>query len=191
MRNLLILSVLALAACGENAGWNPNYMGMHNGTGYAKYMHEREAALHGKGAVPAVIPVQLPAKSPTAADLAGNVPAQTQTAGTVTVTAAGTAARTPANMPVTTSGPYPGSTPVLVRYAHQEQHAPGSNVYKRTGGSVLDAGRTCSGYASSEIAQRAFIAAGGPILDPKGVDPDGDGFVCGWDPRPVRNSSGL
>ena len=30
-----------------------------------------------------------------------------------------------------------------------------------------------------------------PILDPKGLDPDGDGFVCGWDPRPLRNSGGL
>ena len=190
MRNLMILSVLALAACGENSGWNPNYSGMHNGTGYAKYMHEREAALHGKGAVPPVIPVQLPAKAPTAAELYGTAPSQTK-AGTVTVTAAGNAAKTPANVPVTTSGPYPGSTPVLVRYAHQEQQNPGSNVYKRTGGSVLDAGRTCSGYASADIAQRAFIAAGGPILDPKGMDPDGDGFVCGWDPRPVRNSSGL
>ena len=56
---------------------------------------------------------------------------------------------------------------------------------------MLDAGRTCSGYASADIAQRAFIAAGGPILDPKGMDPDGDGFVCGWDPRPVRNAAGL
>ena len=190
MRNLMILSVLALAACGENSGWNPNYSGMHNGTGYAKYMHEREAALHGKGAVPPVIPVQLPAKAPTAAVLYGTAPRPPK-ARTVTVTAAGNAAKTPANVPVTTSGPYPGSTPVLVRYAHQEQQNPGSNVYKRTGGSVLDAGRTCSGYASADIAQRAFIAAGGPILDPKGMDPDGDGFVCGWDPRPVRNASGL
>ena len=193
MRNLLILSVLALAACGENAGWNPNYMGMHNGTGYAKYMHEREAALHGKGAVPQVIPVQLPAKAPTPEQIAGTVTTQTKATGATaaTATAAGKTAKAPANMPVTTSGPYPGSTPVLVRYAHQEQQNPGANVYKRTGGSVLDAGRTCSGYASSEIAQRAFIAAGGPILDPKGMDPDGDGFVCGWDPRPLRNSSGL
>ena len=60
MRNLLILSVLALAACGENTGWNPNYSGMNNGTAYAKYMQEREAALHGKARVPLVIPVQLP-----------------------------------------------------------------------------------------------------------------------------------
>ena len=197
MRNLLILSVLALAACGENSGWNPNYSGMHNGSDYAKYMREREAALHGTGAVPPVIPVQLPAKAPTAAEIAGTAPAttkaQTKTAGktAATVTASAAPGNTPANMPVTTTGPYPGSTPVLVRYAHQEQHNPGADIYKRTGGSVLDAGRTCSGYASADIAQRAFIAAGGPILDPKGMDPDGDGFVCGWDPRPVRNASGL
>ncbi|RCW85922.1 hypothetical protein [Paracoccus lutimaris] len=194
MRNLVILSVLALAACGENTGWNPNYSGMHNGTSYAKYMHEREAALHGRGAVPSVIPVELPAKAPTAAEIAGTVPTQTKAAGTVTVTARAPK-NVPATMPVTTSGPYPGSTPVLVRYAHQEQQNPGSQVYKRpqarTGGSVLDAGRSCSGYASADIAQRAFISAGGPILDPKGMDPDGDGFVCGWDPRPVRNASGL
>lgn len=192
MRKFLILSVLALAACGENAGWNPNYMGMHNGTGYARYMHEREAALHGKAPTPSVIPVQLPAQAPTAAELAGTQPTQTTAAaGTVTVTAAGNAAKSPSNLPVTTSGPYPGSTPVLVRYAHQEQQSPGTKVYTRTGGSVLDAGRTCSGYASADIAQRAFISAGGPILDPRGMDPDGDGFVCGWDPRPVRNSPGL
>lgn len=183
MRNLLILSVLALAACGENAGWNPNYMGMHNGTGYAKYMQEREAALHGKGAVPAVIPVQLPAKAPTAAQITGTTTTQTK--------ATTTTAKPPANMPVTTSGPYPGSTPVLVRYAHQEQQDPGSTVYRRTGGSVMAAQRSCTGYASADIAQRAFIAAGGPILDPRGMDPDGDGFVCGWDPRPVRNAPGL
>jgi hypothetical protein len=85
--------------------------------------------------------------------------------------------------------------PVLVGYANQERQDPGVKTYQRqkarTGGSALDAGRSCSGYASADVAQRAFIAAGGPILDPKGLDPDGDGFVCGWDPRPLRNSGGL
>ena len=187
MRNLMILSVLALAACGENSGWNPNYSGMHNGTGYAKYMHEREAALHGKGAVPPVIPVQLPAKAPTAAELYGTAPSQTK-AGTVTVTAAGNAAKTPANVPVTTSGPYPGSTPVLVRYAHQESQNPGTRTYQRSAGSAAEAARICKTHASADAAQTAFIAAGGPVIDPKGLDPDGDGFVCGWDPRPFRQS---
>ena len=35
-------------------------------------------------------------------------------------------------------------------------------------------------------AQAAFIARGGPAVDPLGLDPDGDGFVCGWDPAPYR-----
>ena len=194
MRNLLILSVLALAACGENTGWNPNYSGMNNGTAYAKYMQEREAALHGKARVPLVIPVQLPAKAPTAAEIAGTAPAKAsaKAPGTVTVTAAG---KPQAATVAAGSGPYPGSVPVLVGYANQERQDPGVKTYQRqkarTGGSALDAGRSCSGYASADVAARAFIAAGGPILDPKGLDPDGDGFVCGWDPRPLRNSGGL
>ena len=192
MRNLVILAVLALAACNESSGWNPNYSAINNGTPYAEYLQARRLALHGKGPVPEVIPVQLPAQAPTSRDIAGIPvmrPANAPPYGAVPKPVK--AATATATAPVAGTGPYPGSTPVLVRYAHQEQQNPGANVYKRTGGSVLDAGRTCSGYASSEIAQRAFIAGGGPILDPKGMDPDGDGFVCGWDPRPVRNSSGL
>ena len=36
-------------------------------------------------------------------------------------------------------------------------------------------------------AQRAFLAAGGPDQDRLGLDPDGDGFVCGWSPLPYRS----
>ena len=54
---------------------------------------------------------------------------------------------------------------------------------------ALDAAaRACRSYASADAAQTAFIAAGGPVIDPRGMDPDGDGFVCGWDPRPYRQS---
>ena len=28
---------------------------------------------------------------------------------------------------------------------------------------------------------------GGPKVDPKGIDPDGDGFACYWDPKPFRS----
>lgn len=200
MRKFVILAalgpVLALAGCAENTGWNPNYSAVQNGTGYAKYSREREAALRGSAPIPRTIPVQLPAQAPTPADISGGAATTATRTGAVAVTTAAPAARpktaaAAGNPPVTTSGPYPGSTPVLVRYAHQEQQNPGTTVYRRTGGSVIAAGRLCSGYASADTAQRAFIAAGGPILDPKGMDPDGDGFVCGWDPRPVRNAPGL
>lgn len=195
MRKFAILAalgpVLALAGCAENTGWNPNYSAIQNGTSYAKYSHEREAALRGSAAIPRTIPVQLPAQAPTPADIAGTPATTTQTVAVTTTTTRPSGTTSATNMPVTTSGPYPGSTPALVRYAHQEQHNPGAQVYRRTGGSVLDAQRSCTSYATADVAQRAFIAAGGPILDPRGMDPDGDGFVCGWDPRPVRNAPGL
>ena len=35
-------------------------------------------------------------------------------------------------------------------------------------------------------AQQDFLAKGGPERDRMGVDPDGDGFACAWDPRPFR-----
>ena len=92
----------------------------------------------------------------------------------------------PANAQVATTGPYPGSTPVLVRYAHQQPQNPGATVYQRTGGSIAQAARLCSNYPSRDAAQRAFIASGGPLIDPRGMDPDGDGYVCGWDPKPFR-----
>lgn len=184
MRKLLVLAVLSLAACNENAGWNPNYS-MNANTDYGKYLREREVALHGKGPAPTVIPVALPVEAPTAEDIAG---APKKTATKVTVVAAPGAATATVNVPTTTSGPYPGSTPVLVRYAHTESHNPGTRTYQRSGGSVDAAARACRSFQTADAAQTAFLAAGGPILDPRGLDPDGDGFVCGWDPRPLRQS---
>lgn len=186
MRKVVILAalgpIMALGACGENAGWNPNYSSMHNGSAYAKYMNEREAALHGKAPVPQVIPIKTPAQSPTAEDIAGK-PATAQAAAATTGTAKTVV---PANAQVAKTGPYPGSTPALVRYAYQEQQNPGTAKYKRSGGSQAVATRACGSFAGEDAAQLAFIAAGGPVIDPRGMDPDGDGFVCGWDPRPLR-----
>ena len=30
------------------------------------------------------------------------------------------------------------------------------------------------------------LPCGGPERDPRGLDPDGDGFACDWDPAPFR-----
>lgn len=183
MRKLAILAlapVLAVAGCGENTGWNPNYSAMGNGSRYADYLQKREVALHGRGPVPDAIPVQLPVKAPTAADIAGT--RVTQKPAVVTRRSV------PAPLP---AAPMGGSVAVSVdlgRYAVQESQAPGITVYTRTGGSAAAAARACAGYASADAAQRGFIAAGGPLLDPRGMDPDGDGFVCGWDPRPLRQT---
>lgn len=194
MRGFVTLALLGsaflLTACAENTGWNPNYSAMGNGSDYATYLQQREIALHGKGAVPQVIPVQLPAKAPTPADLTTTRVANQP--GTVPVSAT-TAARATSGvpMPVDTTGVAAGTTPVLVRYAYDERQDPGTSIYKRTGGSVAQAARLCSNYPSADAAQRGFISRGGPSLDPGGMDPDGDGFVCGWDPRPLRQPNGL
>lgn len=50
--------------------------------------------------------------------------------------------------------------------------------------------RNCVKYASPDAAQRDFLESGGPERDRKGIDPDGDGFACGWDPAPFLLAAG-
>lgn len=80
------------------------------------------------------------------------------------------------------------SGPNIVEFALSTTHAPGTQVYKR--GSLFggNAAAACSRFASPDLAQEAFLADGGPQKDRKGLDPDGDGFACGWDPRPFRTA---
>lgn len=77
--------------------------------------------------------------------------------------------------------------PNIVQYALQAPNAKGQKVYRR---SSLNAERkferNCAGFASPDQAQKAFLAAGGPQKDRQGLDPDGDGFACAWDPTPFR-----
>ncbi|MCC5992767.1 MAG: hypothetical protein JJT99_09610 [Rhodobacteraceae bacterium] len=46
----------------------------------------------------------------------------------------------------------------------------------------------CAQFATQDLAQEAFLAAGGPERDPNHLDPDGDGFACWWDPTPFRQA---
>ena len=77
--------------------------------------------------------------------------------------------------------------PNLVAYALKTANAPGEPVYRRAFGSERRAERSCRGFSSPDRAQAFFLANGGPERNPKGLDPDGDGFACGWDPRPFRS----
>jgi hypothetical protein len=75
----------------------------------------------------------------------------------------------------------------LVEFALQTSHAPGTPVYRRSGIRLnSDPLAKCGPYASADLAQEDFLRRGGPERDPRGIDPDGDGFACGWDPRPFR-----
>lgn len=71
-------------------------------------------------------------------------------------------------------------------YAKQSTNQVGQKVYDRSFGARLSSAGACSRYRSDDDAQRAFLAAGGPDRDPNGLDPDGDGFACNWDPAPYR-----
>ncbi|MEO1639609.1 MAG: hypothetical protein AAFU41_10235 [Pseudomonadota bacterium] len=82
--------------------------------------------------------------------------------------------------------------PNIVQYALEAPNVKGQEWYSRSllsGQSRFQ--RNCAAYATAEDAQRDFLARGGPERDRLGIDPDGDGFACGWDPAPyiaaIRN----
>ncbi|APG47564.1 hypothetical protein [Phaeobacter porticola] len=77
--------------------------------------------------------------------------------------------------------------PNIVRYALSTSNPRGQRIYSRSGINLAArSSRNCAGYASPELAQIAFLEAGGPKRDRKALDPDGDGYACGWDPAPYR-----
>ncbi len=77
--------------------------------------------------------------------------------------------------------------PNIVDYALKTSNPRGTAVYSRSAfASEAKAQRACADYSSPDLAQEAFLAAGGPDRDRRGLDPDGDGYACGWDPAPYR-----
>lgn len=84
-----------------------------------------------------------------------------------------------------------GSGPNIVEYALSTTNSVGQTLYRRSGFNADSRfQRACARYATADEAQRDFLARGGPENDRMGVDPDGDGFACFWDPRPFRAARG-
>lgn len=82
------------------------------------------------------------------------------------------------------------SGPNIVGYALETKHAPGTQVYRRIGlNKRAKFERACAGYSTPDQAQIDFLARGGPKKDRQGIDPDGDGFACDWDPTPFRRAA--
>jgi hypothetical protein len=75
--------------------------------------------------------------------------------------------------------------PNIVAFALSTTHGVGQQQYRR-GGFSSNPERACARYPSPDLAQQAFLERGGPERDRLGLDPDGDGFACAWDPRPFR-----
>lgn len=77
--------------------------------------------------------------------------------------------------------------PNIVEYALNAPNRRGQEWYSRSLLVIDPQGkfrRNCATFRSPDAAQREFLARGGPDRDPLGIDPDGDGFACGWDPAP-------
>lgn len=82
----------------------------------------------------------------------------------------------------------PGNAgPNIVQYALQAPNNRGESVFDRSG-LARDSRfqRNCAQYRTPDDAQRDFLTRGGPSRDRTGIDPDGDGFACGWDPQAFR-----
>jgi hypothetical protein len=82
----------------------------------------------------------------------------------------------------------PGNAgPNIVEYALQAPNNRGEEVFTRTGLSGDSRfQRNCAKYRTPDDAQRDFLTRGGPLRDRLGIDLDGDGFACGWDPQAFR-----
>lgn len=80
------------------------------------------------------------------------------------------------------------SEPNIVQFALSTSHSKGTQMYNRGGIHFTSYNAACAKYPSPDLAQEAFLAAGGPNRDRLNVDPDGDGFACAWDPSPFRSA---
>lgn len=81
--------------------------------------------------------------------------------------------------------------PNIVSYALANKHPVGAQVYSRMGiNKEARFERNCAAYAAPDLAQIDFLQHGGPERDKMGLDPDGDGYACGWDPTPFRAAVG-
>lgn len=80
--------------------------------------------------------------------------------------------------------------PNIVQYALSTTNPRGMQLYSRSPLKLPGrAARNCAKYGSADLAQMAFLERGGPTRDRLGLDPDGDGFACNWDPAPFRQAA--
>lgn len=84
----------------------------------------------------------------------------------------------------------PGTNqPNIVEYALRTNHPVGAQLYSRSGlRAAQRQAEACARFTSPDQAQIEFLSSGGPARDRRGLDPDGDGFACSWDPEPFRKA---
>ncbi|MGS4944594.1 hypothetical protein ACVDG3_03875 [Meridianimarinicoccus sp. RP-17] len=141
---------------------------------------------YGPGDTVGLVPVTGEPRATREAALRGNASAE---AATPRADAAPSAVPPPVPVrPVQLRGRPTEEGPNVVAFALATDHAVGTARYARDNPSAERAERACERYVSADLAQEAFLRAGGPEGDRLGMDPDGDGYACGWDPERFRRA---
>ena len=79
-----------------------------------------------------------------------------------------------------------GDGPSIIDFALSQNHPVGEKRFRRNPFTRNRAAEKCAGYRTDDVAQEEFLIAGGPEKDKLGLDPDGDGYACGWNPATYR-----
>lgn len=93
-----------------------------------------------------------------------------------------------ASVPVQNLPTRAGNSANIVQYALTTTNGVGQSMYDRPSLTMRNPEKACGAFSSPDQAQAAFLDAGGPQKDRKGLDPDGDGFACAWDPTRFRKA---
>ncbi len=166
-----LVVLLMLAACGPAYGPDDT-VGLVPVTGEPRAV--REAMLRGSGTVQDATTAPAPSAASVAAPPRTARPAQTPAPVAV--------------RPVRLGARPAQGGPNVVEFALATDHPVGTARYPRSEPSTERAARACDRYVSADLAQAAFLQAGGPDGDRLGMDPDGDGYACGWDPDRFRRA---
>ena len=86
----------------------------------------------------------------------------------------------------TEESPQKGALVNIASFARSTINEIGQPVYTRPSYHALNHWTECAILSNDDNAQRFFLQNGGPKMDPKNLDPDGDGFACAWDPSIYR-----
>jgi hypothetical protein len=191
------MSALALAACGT--GRAPN--DVSEGVGFSDYQsyQARQTAL--RTAPPATVrpPADVAAEpfAPAPGVTAAAPPTPTRGIADLAAAAIAEAETGATGLPPVAPGgddftapPLPEGMAVLganvVAFALSTSHPVGQRVWSRF---PLRLGRPevrCQDFRTTDLAQDWFLENEGPERDRAGLDPDGDGFACNWDPERYR-----
>lgn len=74
----------------------------------------------------------------------------------------------------------------IIAYARSTTNDVGERIIRRPAIRRTSSRAQCAKFDTMDNAQRNFLANGGPQEDPLNLDPDGDGFACGWSPEAYR-----